>query len=76
MPGARSWYFSAMARMERELETEPRLAGALAELIQREPIGAPGRRDGRAYVLDTLAERDRTPHDDPWETRDFPCVGS
>ena len=83
--------------MEPELATDPRLAGVLAELIQREPIfhrpelgtsrrdfeamtepdfwevGASGRRYGREYVLDTLEERHRTPHDDPWETHGFHC---
>jgi len=84
--------------MDPELETAARLAGVLAELIQREPIfhrpelgttrgdfenmvepdfwevGASGRRYGREYVLDTLAERHRAPHDDPWETRGFHCA--
>ena len=36
-------------------------------------VGASGRRYSRAFVLDTLEERHRTPHDDPWETRGFHC---
>ena len=36
-------------------------------------VGASGRRYSRAYALDTLEERHRTPHEDPWETRGFHC---
>jgi hypothetical protein len=34
---------------------------------------ATGRRYSRAYVLDTLEERHRTPREEPWETRGFHC---
>jgi hypothetical protein len=36
-------------------------------------VGASGRRYSRAYVLDTLEKRYASPHDDPWETREFQC---
>lgn len=36
-------------------------------------VGASGRRYGRAEVLETLAERHRREHADPWEVRDFDC---
>jgi hypothetical protein len=35
--------------------------------------GASGRRYSREYVLDELEKRHATPHEDPWETRDFHC---
>jgi hypothetical protein len=34
-------------------------------------VGASGRRYSREYVLDTLEERHKHPHDDHWETSDF-----
>jgi hypothetical protein len=36
-------------------------------------IGASGHRYSREYVLDTLTERHKHPHDDPWETSQFQC---
>jgi hypothetical protein len=35
--------------------------------------GASGRRYSREYVIDSVVERYRAPHDDPWQTRDFHC---
>jgi hypothetical protein len=34
-------------------------------------VGASGQRYSRQYVLDTLEERHRHPHDDHWETSEF-----
>jgi hypothetical protein len=34
-------------------------------------VGASGRRYSREYVLDTLEQRHRHPHDDHWETSEF-----
>ena len=34
-------------------------------------VGASGRRYSRQYVLDTLEERHKHPHDDHWETSEF-----
>ncbi len=31
-------------------------------------VGASGRRYSRQYVIDTLAQRHRVPHEDVWET--------
>ncbi|HTO06800.1 MAG TPA: DUF4440 domain-containing protein [Myxococcota bacterium] len=35
--------------------------------------GASGRRYSREHVLDTLAQRYETPHEDPWLTEGFQC---
>jgi hypothetical protein len=37
-------------------------------------VGASGRSYTRQYVIDTLAERHRTAHEDVWETSEFHCV--
>lgn len=34
-------------------------------------VGASGKRYSREYVIDTLVERYKTPHEDIWETKDF-----
>lgn len=36
-------------------------------------VGASGRRYSRAYVLKTLAAREKNPIDDPWQTSEFQC---
>ncbi len=36
-------------------------------------VGASGRRYSRQYVIDTVVERYKTPHEDIWETIDFHC---
>jgi hypothetical protein len=36
-------------------------------------VGASGRRYSREYVLDTLEERHKQPHEDHWEASDFYC---